>query len=51
MTGLSVGANVEASAGVLTAGEKVLALHKLLDSDISDKDFRALAREVLGPKP
>lgn len=51
MTGLSVGAAVEASAGVHTAGEKVLALHTLIDSEISDEDFRAQAREVLGPKP
>ncbi len=49
--GIEIGADVEASAGVHTAGDKILALHRLVDSDISDEDFRARARELLGPKP
>jgi len=51
MSDIVIGASIEATASVYTAGEKVLALHALIASDITDAAFRAQAKEILGPTP
>lgn len=48
---LIIGTSLEASADVSTAGDKILELHKLVDAQITDADFRAQTRKLLGPKP
>lgn len=48
---LIIGTSLEASAGLMTAGEKVLLLHKLISSDLDDAEFRRAVGKVLGPKP
>lgn len=48
---LVIGTNCEASADVSTAGDKILELHELLEAQITDAEFRAQTRKLLGPKP
>ena len=49
MGDLEIGGFTEASADVITAGDKILALHALIGEDVDDAEFRARVTDIIGP--